>query len=268
MTGIVTGRLHVPVPRHRQFVFGMTELRVFTTSILGSVPAAFYWALGLLLRGGVVYLNRLWCSSCSRSSKGSRVNDNENRLRGSSGSSVNANHNAYHYWGRSVARLLLVEWIILVLGIAVIFREPRAERSFCLIPFLSYFDYGTNSYFMEKAALNILNVVLFLPVGFLLKLSNVNVSKGSSGSKGSRSSSGPKEGSRSSNGSSCSSVNFEGIAYPYVNWKGAMVVGLLISVVIEVLQFVFKRGLCEVDDVIHNVLGCMIGYGVASILKR
>lgn len=78
----------------------MTELRIFTTTILGSVPAAFYWALGLLLLGGIggIYLNR---------------------LRGSRGSSVNANHNAFHYWGRSMARLLLVEWIILVLGIAV-----------------------------------------------------------------------------------------------------------------------------------------------------
>ena len=184
----------------------MTELRVFTTTILGSVPVAFYWALGFLLLVGVFYLNR---------------------LRGSSGSSVNANHKAYHYWGRSVARLLLVEWIILVLGIAVIFREPRAERSFCLIPFLSYFDYGTNSYFMEKAALNILNVVLFLPVGFL------------------------------------SGVILKG--WPW--WK-VMIPCLCISLTIELLQLILMRGFCETDDVIHNVLGALIGYGVASILKR
>ena len=41
-----------------------------------------------------------------------------------------------------------------------------------------------------------------------------------------------------------------------------MMVGAGISVMIELLQLIFKRGLCEVDDVIHNVLGCMVGYGV------
>ena len=31
---------------------------------------------------------------------------------------------------------------------------------------------------------------------------------------------------------------------------------------IEVLQFVFKRGFAEFDDVFHNVVGCAIGFGV------
>lgn len=123
---------------------------------------------------------------------------------------------------------------MLVVGITVIFREPRAERSFSLIPFLSYFDYGTNSYFMEKAALNILNVVLFMPVGLLLGFM----------------------------------VHGSWFTVNERRWLWVMVVGCGLSVLIEVLQFVFKRGLCEVDDVIHNVLGCMIGYGVASLFKR
>lgn len=44
--------------------------------------------------------------------------------------------------------------------------------------------------------------------------------------------------------------------------KKTFVVGFLISVSIEVLQLVTKTGLCEVDDVIHNTLGVIIGYGV------
>ena len=40
-----------------------------------------------------------------------------------------------------------------------------------------------------------------------------------------------------------------------LNWKGAMFVGLLLSTAIEVSQFVFCKGLCEVDDMIHNVGG-------------
>ena len=45
-----------------------------------------------------------------------------------------------------------------------------------------------------------------------------------------------------------------------------MAVGAGISVMIELLQLIFKRGLCEVDDVIHNVLGTLIGYGIAKII--
>lgn len=30
---------------------------------------------------------------------------------------------------------------------------------------------------------------------------------------------------------------------------------------IETLQFVLKRGFTEVDDVWHNVVGCVIGWG-------
>ena len=41
-----------------------------------------------------------------------------------------------------------------------------------------------------------------------------------------------------------------------------MLIGGGFSVLIEVLQFVFKRGYAEVDDVLNNVVGCVIGYGV------
>mgnify|MGYP004458584977 FL=1 len=36
--------------------------------------------------------------------------------------------------------------------------------------------------------------------------------------------------------------------------------GVVLSCVIEGSQFAFRRGLCETDDVIHNTLGCIIGY--------
>jgi glycopeptide antibiotics resistance protein len=45
-------------------------------------------------------------------------------------------------------------------------------------------------------------------------------------------------------------------------WWRALVFGCAVSMLIEVLQLVLKRGLCEFDDVMHNTLGCMIGYGV------
>lgn len=44
--------------------------------------------------------------------------------------------------------------------------------------------------------------------------------------------------------------------------------GSLISVTIEILQLVTRTGLCELDDVIHNTLGVVIGYGIFLLLKK
>jgi glycopeptide antibiotics resistance protein len=55
-------------------------------------------------------------------------------------------------------------------------------------------------------------------------------------------------------------------------WWKPFLFGLFFSSLIEVLQFVFKKGLCELDDVFHNVLGCMIGYwcliAISQIAKK
>jgi glycopeptide antibiotics resistance protein len=54
-------------------------------------------------------------------------------------------------------------------------------------------------------------------------------------------------------------------------WKAALL-ACVISVSIEVMQFFTKNGFCEIDDVIHNTLGCVVGYGmyylVRNLLKR
>lgn len=44
------------------------------------------------------------------------------------------------------------------------------------------------------------------------------------------------------------------------SWFVALMIGCGISVTIEVLQFCFMRGFSEVDDVMHNTLGCIVGY--------
>lgn len=47
-----------------------------------------------------------------------------------------------------------------------------------------------------------------------------------------------------------------------MTFKKVLFLGGGLSVFIELLQFFFKKGFCETDDVIHNVLGCLIGYGL------
>ena len=50
-------------------------------------------------------------------------------------------------------------------------------------------------------------------------------------------------------------------------WKG-MLVAAGLSVVIEILQLVTSRGLCEFDDVFHNIIGAAIGVGVLMIGRK
>lgn len=127
---------------------------------------------------------------------------------------------------QKIARLMLMEWVVLMFCSAIIFRETRAGSAINLVPLSSYFCIAENSYLWEVTSVNILNVVMFLPVGFLLKL-----------------------------------------GYPQIGWKQVLILGLVFSASIELSQFVFKRGLCEIDDLIHNVVGCMIGYGLMAVTQ-
>lgn len=43
--------------------------------------------------------------------------------------------------------------------------------------------------------------------------------------------------------------------------------GAGISLSIEILQLFLRRGYSELDDVMHNTLGCLMGYGLYSIIK-
>ena len=47
----------------------------------------------------------------------------------------------------------------------------------------------------------------------------------------------------------------------------ALLVGMGLSLSVEVFQYVFNRGLTEFDDVFHNTLGCLIGFMIVSLIK-
>ena len=50
-----------------------------------------------------------------------------------------------------------------------------------------------------------------------------------------------------------------------MRWWQAPIIGLALSVCIELLQLQLRRGCSDVDDVIHNTLGCLIGCGLYCI---
>ena len=53
-----------------------------------------------------------------------------------------------------------------------------------------------------------------------------------------------------------------GISFPGMKWWSVLLTGGAFSLLIETLQFFLRRGFAEFDDVGHNVVGCMVGYGV------
>jgi glycopeptide antibiotics resistance protein len=120
--------------------------------------------------------------------------------------------------------LLLIEYIFLFFCSTVFFRTISELMKYDIHPFWSYkaIQDGREDLLAE----NIMNVVVFIPVGLLI----------------------------------C-------IAFKQMTWWKVLLIGCGISVTIESLQFFFLRGFSEVDDVMHNTLGCIIGYGVSSLIE-
>lgn len=120
--------------------------------------------------------------------------------------------------------LLLIEYVFLLFCSTVILRTVGETRQYDFQPFWSYkaIQEGREDLLAE----NIMNVVVFIPVGMLL-----------------------------------------GIAFKQMTWWKALLIGCNISVTIESLQFFLMRGYSEVDDVMHNTVGCLIGFGIISILR-
>lgn len=116
-------------------------------------------------------------------------------------------------------RLLLVELMIVIYCSTVIFRKAGEVRGYDLHPFWSYRAIEDGR--VELLAENIMNVVVFVPIGLLI-----------------------------------------GIGFTKWPWWKAIGAGCLLSMSIEAMQLVFTRGFCEVDDVIHNTFGVVLGYGV------
>lgn len=126
---------------------------------------------------------------------------------------------------RMSAGLLLIEYVFLLFCSTVLFRKASIQfGGYDFHPFWSYMAIweGKEHLVVE----NIMNVVVFIPVGLLL-----------------------------------------GFAFVKIKWLNVLVAGFFISITIEASQLFFKRGFAEFDDVFHNTLGCMIGYGIFMVIR-
>ena len=120
--------------------------------------------------------------------------------------------------------LLLAEYTALLLHFTVFIRNATGKHEMILTPFWSYTAIHGGAKVLMQEVLS--NVVVFIPIGFLL-----------------------------------------GIVMRKGGLAGVMAVGIGISVVIELLQFTMMRGFCETDDVMHNAVGCLMGYGVRKVIR-
>ena len=134
-----------------------------------------------------------------------------------------------------------VFWLILIMLLVAIittvfFRTPGDTRQYDFHPFWSY---SRPDLFVE----NLMNVIVFIPIGMIL--GSLLRGKGSLSRNGSW---------LMVKGSSTSE------ATKSMTWLMVAIIGCGISVTIESLQFFFTRGFLEVDDVMHNTLGCLTGW--------
>lgn len=125
---------------------------------------------------------------------------------------------------RIIGRLLVIGYVILLLFLTVFSRSFQSSHNYNLFPFWSYKAiWGGQE---ELLAENIMNVIVFIPVGFLL-----------------------------------------GCSFNRVKIWIILLCGCYISISIELSQFILKRGFTEVDDVMHNTLGCLIGFAIYSLIR-
>ena len=50
--------------------------------------------------------------------------------------------------------------------------------------------------------------------------------------------------------------------------KKKIIIGLFLSVTIEVVQYIGMLGFCELDDVLNNTVGTVFGYFIGRMVKK
>lgn len=58
-----------------------------------------------------------------------------------------------------------------------------------------------------------------------------------------------------------------GAGIKMVNWKFALAIGCGISISVEFFQYFLRRGTAQLGDILHNTIGCMIGYGLFRLIE-
>lgn len=126
-----------------------------------------------------------------------------------------------------VSLVALLISVFLILAITVLSRDFGSVRELSLMPFASWEDYfkGINAEFLRT---NIFNMLLFMPFG----------------------------------------ASMYAVGYTKISLKTCLIItvaaSLVLSVSVELAQFLLQCGETETDDVIHNVFGAVLGMLLAG----
>lgn len=130
-------------------------------------------------------------------------------------------------WGKAVCALLLIGWAAITAFVTLLRSEPNefAARQCNLQLFLAWRE--AYQRFTLQIWLNVLlNIALFIPLGFLLPL----------------------------------------LSKPFRKWYAALGAGFGVSLLIELTQLFTGSGMCDVDDLFTNTLGAMLGWCAAMFV--
>lgn len=129
---------------------------------------------------------------------------------------------------RFVLWVLLTEYMFVVVGSTIICR-PTISSSFekiQLTPFWTYHSIISHTQGVSVWDI-VLNVVLFVPLGLLVKL-----------------------------------------LYRKLSLIKMVLIAAGCSLFIETNQYIFEKGIAQTDDVMHNVLGAVVGFGIIWIITK
>ena len=133
---------------------------------------------------------------------------------------------------------IIFVYVVGIVYLTFLIRETRPIYRFMLSPFSAakeavelggpWFFAGIRVVKPELLEGIILNILLFIPFGYLLPL----------------------------------------VWKKADQWWKVMLAGLLTSLFVEVMQWALHRGFADVDDLINNTLGALIGYGLYKAILR
>ena len=156
---------------------------------------------------------------------------------------------------RNIAFALLTLYLLVNLYETLLFREITSHPKFQLSLFWSYRaafglykpGQGYGFYITSGKLLKqiILNILFYIPLGYLLPFAWPKLAEGKPASSKKR--------------RPCKLHPF-----PWV----VVLIGLALSVATEFTQLFFKLGLFEFDDIFNNALGCFIGAALYAALMR
>lgn len=58
------------------------------------------------------------------------------------------------------------------------------------------------------------------------------------------------------------------MACVHISWKKVAIIAITTSASIEVCQLVFRLGLFELNDILHNTLGAVVGYSIHLLFTK